>query len=101
MTADAVIGFFRPRAHDPGARYFHYTRPCTLCQEKNAKKIKKLFFPKVLTNRPASAIVVLEIEIKEIQTMSIRNIADCPFTPSHINGKKIRKIIFKKFAICY
>ena len=33
--------------------------------------------------------------------MSIKNIADCPFTPSHINGKKIRKIIFKKFAICY
>ena len=33
--------------------------------------------------------------------MSIKNIADCPFTPSYINGKKVRKIIFKKFAICY
>ena len=33
--------------------------------------------------------------------MSIRNIADCPFTPNIIDGKKVRKIFFKKFAICY
>lgn len=33
--------------------------------------------------------------------MSIRYIADCPFTPSHINGKQVRKIIFNKYAICY
>ena len=33
--------------------------------------------------------------------MTIRNIADCPFAPDTINGKKVRKIIFKKFAICY
>jgi hypothetical protein len=92
---------FRTRAHDPGARYFYYTRPPALCQEKNAKKINKLFFPKVLTNQLAGAIIVSEREIKEIQTMSIRNIADCPFTPDTINGKKVRKIIFKKFAICY
>jgi hypothetical protein len=92
---------FRPRAHGPGARYFQYTTTPAICQEKNAKKINKLFFLKVLTNRPAGAIIVSEREIKEIQTMSIRNIADCPFTPSHINGKKVRKIIFKKFAICY
>ena len=37
MTAKAVIGFHfalfaRPRAHDPGARYFHYTRPYAICQ---------------------------------------------------------------------
>ena len=35
------------------------------------------------------------------QTMIIRNIANCPFTPDTINDKKVRKIIFKKFAICY
>ena len=33
--------------------------------------------------------------------MIIRNIANCPFTPDTINSKKVRKIIFKKFAICY
>ena len=33
--------------------------------------------------------------------MSIRNIADCSFTTDTINGKKVRKIFFKKFAICY
>lgn len=33
--------------------------------------------------------------------MIIRNIADCPFTPDTINGKKIRKIIFNKIAIAY
>ena len=33
--------------------------------------------------------------------MIIRNIANCPFTPDTINDKKVRKIIFKKFAICY
>ena len=33
--------------------------------------------------------------------MKIANIADCPFTPTHIGNKKIRKIFFKKFAIAY
>ena len=33
--------------------------------------------------------------------MRNRNITDCPFIPDTINGKKVRKIIFKKFAICY
>ena len=33
--------------------------------------------------------------------MSIRNIADCPFIPDTINGKKVRKIFFNKFAIFY
>ena len=33
--------------------------------------------------------------------MTIKNITNCPFAPTHINGKKIRKIFFKKFAIAY
>ena len=33
--------------------------------------------------------------------MSIRNIADCPFTPDTIIGKNVRKKKKKKFAICY
>ena len=33
--------------------------------------------------------------------MKIANIADCPFEPTHISNKKVRKIIFKKFAIAY
>ncbi len=33
--------------------------------------------------------------------MKIANIANCPFVPSHIGGKKIRKIFFKKIAIAY
>lgn len=33
--------------------------------------------------------------------MAIHNITDCPFTPDTINGKKVRKIFFKKFVICY
>lgn len=33
--------------------------------------------------------------------MIIRNIADCPFTPDSIKGKKIRKIFFNKIAIAY
>ena len=37
---------FRPRAHDPCARYFHYTAAHTICQEKNVKKIKQIIIPK-------------------------------------------------------
>lgn len=33
--------------------------------------------------------------------MSIHNIKECPFIPQTINRKKVRKIIFKHFAICY
>lgn len=33
--------------------------------------------------------------------MKIANITNCPFEPTHIKGKKIRKIFFKKFAIAY
>lgn len=33
--------------------------------------------------------------------MKIANIADCPFTPSHIGGKKIRKIFFNKYALAF
>lgn len=31
----------------------------------------------------------------------IRNITDCPFTPTHIDNKKVRVILFKKYAICF
>lgn len=33
--------------------------------------------------------------------MRLHNISGCPFIPSSIGGKKVRKIIFKKFALCY
>lgn len=31
----------------------------------------------------------------------IKYIGNCPFIPSKINGRKVKKIIFKKFAVCY
>ena len=33
--------------------------------------------------------------------MRIANIKDCPFTPTHIEGKKIRAILFNKIAIAF
>ena len=33
--------------------------------------------------------------------MIIKNIAECPFTPNAIDGKNVRKIFFRKIAICY
>ena len=48
MTAkrgDFSPRFFRPRAHVPGARYFHYTIPHAICQEKKWLKDKKYYFP--------------------------------------------------------
>lgn len=33
--------------------------------------------------------------------MKFKNIAECPFEPTHIGNKKIRLIFFKKFAIAY
>ena len=31
----------------------------------------------------------------------IKYIGNCPFRPTKINGRKVKKIIFKKFAVCY
>lgn len=33
--------------------------------------------------------------------MIIKVIVDCPFIPTHIKGKEIRKIFFGKVAIAY
>lgn len=33
--------------------------------------------------------------------IKIANIANAPFAPTHIGGKKIQKIFFKKIAIAY
>lgn len=33
--------------------------------------------------------------------MKWRNIKGLPFIPGTIGGKKVRKIIFRHFAICY
>lgn len=33
--------------------------------------------------------------------MRITNIKDCPFTPSHIEGKKIRFVIFNQIAVAF
>ena len=45
-TSKIVPFLLRTRAHEPGARYFHYTTAHTICQEKNAKKIKQIIIPK-------------------------------------------------------
>lgn len=33
--------------------------------------------------------------------MRLRRISGCPFIPGTIDGKKVRKIILKRYAICY
>ena len=33
--------------------------------------------------------------------MKIVNVKDCPFAPTHIEGKKIRVILFNKIAIAF
>lgn len=38
---------------------------------------------------------------KEDQQMRLHNISGCPFIPGSIGGKKVRKIILKRYALCY
>ena len=72
----------------------------TMVVTSSATKEFKNSFKNLLTNPVVGAIIKTE-RMKEIKIMKITNISDCPFTPDTINGKKVRKIIFKKFAICY
>ena len=39
--------------------------------------------------------------VEEEQNMRLHNIGGCPFIPGSIDRKKVRKIIFKKFALYY
>jgi hypothetical protein len=38
---------------------------------------------------------------REVKTMAINNINNCPFAPTHINGKKIRFVLFGTYAIAF
>ena len=79
------------------------TTGCSALTEMVTSSVTKEFknsFKKLLTNPVVGAIIKTE-RTKEITTMKITNISDCPFTPDTINGKKVRRIFFNKYALAF
>ena len=59
MGEQSPIFYLRPPGHVRAPGNFIITHHPPICQEKNAKKIKKIIFPKHLTNRPKCVILLV------------------------------------------
>ena len=72
----------------------------TTLQSAVARKRTRATLTTTSTSCETKLITDTQLSEREVIKM-IKYIGNCPFRPTKINGRKVKKIIFGKFAVCY